>query len=146
MSNSVRPHGLQDPRPPCPSPTSGVYSNSCPLSRWNEVKWSEVKWSRLVVLFATPWTVAYQAPQSMAFSRQEYRSGLPFPSPGDFLTQGSNLGLLHCRHKLYRLRYRYCDYWVSDAIQISHPQSSSSPPTFNLSQQQGLFKWVSTSH
>ena len=31
----------------------------------------------------TPWTVAFQAPLSMEFSRQEYRSGLPFPSPGD---------------------------------------------------------------
>ena len=36
-----------------------------------------------VQIFATPWTVAYQAPQSMEFSRQEYWSGLPFPSPGD---------------------------------------------------------------
>ena len=36
-----------------------------------------------VGLFATPWTVAYQAPPSMGFSRQEYWSGLPFPSPGD---------------------------------------------------------------
>ena len=35
-----------------------------------------------VRLFATPWTVAYQAPQSGEFSRQEYWSGLPFPSPG----------------------------------------------------------------
>ena len=34
-------------------------------------------------LFATPWTVAHQAPQSMEFSRQEYWSGLPFPSPED---------------------------------------------------------------
>ena len=34
-------------------------------------------------LFATPWTVAYQSPLSMEFSRQEYWSGLPFPSPGD---------------------------------------------------------------
>ena len=33
MSNSLRPHGLQHARPPCPSPTPGVYSNSCPLSR-----------------------------------------------------------------------------------------------------------------
>ena len=38
-----------------------------------------------VWLFATPGTVAYQAPPSMGFSRQEYRSGLPFPSPGDLL-------------------------------------------------------------
>ena len=34
MSNSLQPHGLQHARPPCPSPTSGVYSNSCPLSQW----------------------------------------------------------------------------------------------------------------
>ena len=35
-----------------------------------------------------PWTVAHQAPLSMEVSRQEYRSGLPFPSPGDFLDSG----------------------------------------------------------
>ena len=34
MSNSLRPQGLQHARPPCPSPTPGVYSNSCPLSLW----------------------------------------------------------------------------------------------------------------
>ena len=37
-------------------------------------------------------------------------------------------------------------HWVSDAIQPSHPLSSHSPPTFNLSQHQGLFQWVSSSH
>ena len=36
--------------------------------------------------------------------------------------------------------------WVSDAIRPSHPLSSLSPPAFNLSQHQGLFKWVSPSH
>ena len=34
VSNSLRPHGLQHARPPCPSATPGVYSNSCPLSQW----------------------------------------------------------------------------------------------------------------
>ena len=34
MSDSLRPHELQHARPPCPSPTPGVYSNPCPLSRW----------------------------------------------------------------------------------------------------------------
>ena len=34
MSDSLRPHGPQHTRPPCPSPAPGVYSNSCPLSRW----------------------------------------------------------------------------------------------------------------
>ena len=37
----------------------------------------------------------------MEFSRQEYWSGLPFPSPGDLLIQGSNPVLLHCRQRLY---------------------------------------------
>ena len=48
---------------------------------------SEVKWLSHIRLFATPWTVAYQAP-SMGFSRQEYWSGLPFPSPGDLPNPG----------------------------------------------------------
>ena len=41
-----------------------------------------------VRLFVTPWTVAYQAPLSMGFSRQGYWSGLPFPSPGDLPDPG----------------------------------------------------------
>ena len=51
----------------------------------------------------TPWTVAGQAPLSMEFSRQEYWSGLPFPSAGDRPTQGLKLGLLNCRQILYLL-------------------------------------------
>ena len=43
-------------------------------------------------LFATLWTVAYQAPLSMGFSRQEYWSGLPFPSPGDLPDSGIEPG------------------------------------------------------
>ena len=39
----------------------------------------------------TPWTVARQAPLPMGFSRQEYWSGLPFPSPGDLLDPGMEL-------------------------------------------------------
>ena len=49
----------------------------------------KVKSLSRVQLFATPWTVAYQAPPSRGFSRQEYWSGLPFPSPGDL----PNLGI-----------------------------------------------------
>ena len=45
-----------------------------------------------VRLFATPWTVAHQAPPSMGFSRQEYWSGLPFPSPGDLPDPGIEPG------------------------------------------------------
>ena len=49
---------------------------------------SEVKSLSRIRLFATPWTVAYQASLSMGFSRQEYWSGLPFPSPGDLPNPG----------------------------------------------------------
>ena len=45
-----------------------------------------------VRLFVTPWTVAYQAPPSMGFSREEYWSGLPFPSPGGLPDPGIEPG------------------------------------------------------
>ena len=44
---------------------------------------------------AASWTVALQAPLSVGFPRQEYKSGLPFPSPGDLPDPGINLCLLH---------------------------------------------------
>ena len=69
------------------------------LTKVSIVKWSEVKRRSLscVQLFATPWTVAYQAPSSMRFSRQEYWSGLPFPSPGDLPEPGIKPGSLTLR-------------------------------------------------
>ena len=76
VSDSLRPHGLQHARRPCPLPTPGVYPNSSPLSRW-------------------------------------------------------------------------CHPTISSTvvpIQPSHPLSSASPPRFNLSQLQSLFKWVSSLH
>ena len=45
-----------------------------------------------VQLFATPWTIPHQAPPTMGFSRQEYWSGLPFPSPGDLPDSGIEPG------------------------------------------------------
>ena len=54
----------------CAHGCNGLVSKSCPT-------------------LATPWTVACQTPLSMGFSRQEYWSGLPFPSPGDL----PNLGI-----------------------------------------------------
>ena len=52
----------------------------------------KVKSLSRVRLFATPWTAGYQAPPSMEFSRQEYWSGLPFPSPGDLPNPGIEPG------------------------------------------------------
>ena len=54
-----------------------------------------------VQLSVTPGAVACQAPLSMEFSRQEYWSGLPFPSPGDLPNPWMEPGLLHCRQIVY---------------------------------------------
>ena len=51
----------------------------------------------------------------------------------------------HVLHHLPELAHTHV-HWVSDVIQPSSPLSSPSPPTFNLSQHQGLFQWVSSSH
>ena len=63
------------------------------ISFSNAWKW-KVKGKSLscVGLFGTPWTVAYQAPLSMGFSRQEYWSGVPLPSPGDLPNPGIKPG------------------------------------------------------
>ena len=59
--------------------------NSCPHCFWAKgnlpLYWQSEGEVAQSCPTATPWTVAYQAPQSMEFSRQEYRIGLPFPSP-----------------------------------------------------------------
>ena len=94
--------------------------------------WSWLFWSNKVVvcgcccsvakscrLFATPWTVARQAPLSMGFSRQEYWSRLPFPSSGDLPGPGIEPCLLHgqadslplshqCRQPSKSFRYHLC--------------------------------------
>ena len=72
-------------------------------------KWKvKVKSLSHVWFFATPWTVAHQAPLSMVFPRQEYWSGLPFPSLGISLTKGFNPCLLH---------------WQADSLALSHLSS-----------------------
>ena len=66
-----------------------VVSSACLGWKPGKVK---VKLLSRVRLFSTPWTVAYQAPLSMGFSRQECWNGLPFPSPGDLPDTGIEPG------------------------------------------------------
>ena len=61
-----------------------LYSKVIPLY----ISLCQVKSLSCVQLFAVPWVVAHQIPPSMGFSRQEYWSGLPFPSPGDLPDAG----------------------------------------------------------
>ena len=83
-----------------------------------------------VQLSSTPWTVAYWVPRSMGFSRQEYWSGLPFPSPGDLPNQGSNLGLLYCRQTLYHLSHQGSLEFSRATEKHMTPRS---PAVFNIS-------------
>ena len=108
MSNSLQPHESQQARPPCPSPTLGVHSDSCPLSQWCHPAISSAGYcfcfgsipSFFLELFLHWSPVAYWTPTDlgsfsfsilsfclfilfMGFSRQEYWSGLPFLSPVD---------------------------------------------------------------
>ena len=128
----------------------------------------KVKSLSRVRLFTTPWTVAYQAPPSMGFSRQEYWRGLPLPS----LLYPSRTSLIKFTDdKILVSSVQFssvaqscptlCDpmnhstpglpghhqllefihvHRVSDAIQPSHPLSSPSPPAPNPSQHQRLFQ------
>ena len=62
--------------------------NQAPCLRKERKEKKKVKSPSHVRLLATPWPIAHQAPLSMEFSRQEYWSGLPFPSPGDLPDPG----------------------------------------------------------
>ena len=76
----------------------GSQGSECPdLSLYVKMK---VKLLSHVGLLGTPGTIACQAPPSVGFSRQEYWSGLPFPSPGDLPDQGIEPSLPHCRQTL----------------------------------------------
>ena len=68
------------------------------------------------------------------------QSCLTLCNPMDCSTPG-----LPAHHQLLEFTQTHV-HWVGDAIQPSPPLSSPSPPAFNLSQHQGLFKWVSSSH
>ena len=81
MSDSVRPH-RQPPGSPVPGILQARTLEWVAISFSSAWKWNvKVKSLHHVWLLATPWTKAYQAPPSMGFSRQEYWSGLPLPSP-----------------------------------------------------------------
>ena len=75
-----------------PSGKNSTFASVCIYSYYIHC---DTEWVRLlsrVRLIATPWTVAYQAPPSIGFSRQEYWSGVPFPSLGDLPDPGIEPG------------------------------------------------------
>ena len=95
----------------------------------------------------TPWTVAHQAPLSMGFSRQEYWSGLPLPSPGDLPSPGIEPGLPHCRQTLYYLSHQGSSKWNRSVMSNSLCPMNCRPPGSSV---HGIFQarvleWVTIS-
>ena len=79
---TLRPQRRQPTRSPVPGILQARTLECVAISFSNAWKWKvKVKSLSCVWLLATPWTAAYQTPPSMGFSRQEYWSGLPLPSP-----------------------------------------------------------------
>ena len=70
MSDSLRPHGFQHARPPCPSPTPGVYSNSCPLSWWCQPTISSSVVPLSSLLQSSPASGSFQMSQLIASGGQ----------------------------------------------------------------------------
>ena len=79
---------------------------------------SKIKFLSHVQLFVNPWTVAYQPPPSMGFSRQEYWSGLPLPSPGDLPDPGIKPGSPALQQTLYCLSHQGSPDWVKGCPNI----------------------------
>ena len=157
MSNFLRPYELQHARPPCPSSTPGVHQNSCPSNQW-----CHPAISSSVVPFSS-------CPKSLPASES-------FPMSQLFTSGGQSIGVSALASVLPRntqdwsllewtgwislqskglsrvfsnttVQKHQFFHQVGDAIQQSHHLlSSPSPPAFNLSQHQGLFQWVNSSH
>ena len=124
MSDSLQPHRLQPTRllcpwgfsrqeqwsglpclPPWDLPNTRIKPRS-PTLQADSLPSEPPRKPESHSVMATPWVITYQAPLSMEFSRQEYWSGQPFPSPEIFLTQELNPGLPHCRWILYHLNHQ----------------------------------------
>ena len=129
MSDSLQPHGLQHARPPCPSPTSGVYPNSCPLSRWCHltISSSVVPFSSRLQSF--PASGSFQMSQFFASGGQSIRvsastSVLPINTQSirmDWLdllaVQGTLKSLL--QHHSSKASILQCSAFFT--VQLSHP-------------------------
>ena len=118
----------------------GVLVSYCCCNRSSQTHWSTGSWAGCNFFRrkerACSLRMVSKTPQFCSISQ----SCLTLCDPMDCSTPG-----LPVHHQLPEFTQTHA-HWVSDAIQPSHPLSSSSPPTLNLSQHQGLFQWVSSSH
>ena len=146
VSDSLRPHESQHARPPCPSPTPGVHSNSHPLSQkchptispsaaHGTTDWFQIGKGVHQGCILSPCLFNFYAEfSSVAQSCLTLCDSLDCSTPG-----------LPVHHQLPEFTETHV-HRVSDAIQPSHPLSFPSPPAPNPSQHQSLFQRVNSLH
>ena len=145
VSNFLPPHESQHIRPPCPSPTPRIYSNSCPLSWWCHPAIS----SSVIPFSSYPQSLPESGsfPMSQLFTRGGQSIGVLFSCP----VMSSSLwphGLQHTRPPCpspspeVAQAHVHC---IGDTILPSHPLMASSS-ALNVSQNQGLLQWISSSY
>ena len=149
-SNSLRPHGLQHARPPCPSPSTGACSNSSPLSWWchSTISSSVSPFSPFLNLSQHQglfqW-VSYSHQEGSCFLLQ----GCSLLQ-GIFPTQESSPGLLHCRQILYYLSYQgsplrsgYCNsHYVDEETEAQSFKCSAQDHMVTKQQSQNIWLYI----
>ena len=147
VSDSLRPHGLQHARLLGPSQTPGVCSNSC-LSSW----WCHPTITTSVIPFSfhlLSFPASRSFPRSRFFASGHQSIGVPASAWTFCCCSVDQLcptlcDPINCSTPVFPVLHHFPElvktyvHWLGDATQQSHPLSSPSPPTFNLSQHQGL--------
>ena len=150
VSNSLQLHGLQHTRLLC-SPTPGACSSSCPSSQWCHptILSSVVPFSSCPQSFPESRSIPMSPEYHHIYLcrcyhelENQYKFTCSVVSDSLRPPWTAILPGLPVHHQFLKFTQTYV-HWVGVAIQPSHPLSSPSPPSFNLSQNQGLFKWVS---
>ena len=139
-TRALFPHPFSFHKSVNPNSWPGLEKNKVPWITWNcwfwkflNYKTSNFLWSNLIVFY-------WKTVNPVVMFSSVAQSCLTVCDPMDCSTPG--LPVHHQIPELAQTQVR----WVSDAIQPSHPLSSPSLPAFSLSQHQGLFQWVSSSH
>ena len=113
------------------------------ISFFNAWKWKvKVKLLSPVWLLATPWTAAHQAPPSMGFSRQEYWSGLPLPSPFICLPVSYYSSQVHGASRLQRRCKKTTQMPRISTINTHKSHNLRSPPQPNPDPEHIREKWI----
>ena len=132
MSHSLWPHGLQHSRPPCPSPTFGVYSNSCPLRRW-----CHLTISSSVIPFSSR-LQSFPASGSFQMSQFFTSSGQSIANLPQALLKTQTYLLLHSFLLVFVIFQttvwnffvpQGCDWWISSSENHSVVSDSATPWT-----------------